>query len=78
MKKHLLIRRIAIISILAAISTVFYLPFTRVSLPFIFPVFLELHLSNLPSLIWELALAPLSGCIIVLLKTILKMCISAS
>lgn len=78
MKKHLLIRRIAIISILAAISTVFYLPFTRVSLPFIFPGFLELQLSNLPALIGGLALGPLSGCIIVLLKTILKICISAS
>lgn len=78
MQKHLVIKKIAIISILAAIGTVFYLPFTRVSLPFIFPGFLELQLSNLPALIGGLALGPLSGCIIILLKTILKICIVSS
>ena len=72
MKNKLLIRRMCIIAVLSAVSTILYLPFLRIKLPFIFPDFLELQFSTLPAIIATFAYGPLVGIIITAIKTILK------
>lgn len=61
------------VAILAAISTILYLPMFSFPLPFLFPGFLELQFSNLPAIIGGFALGPLGGCLIIIIKTILKL-----
>ena len=60
------------VAILAAISTILYLPMFSFPLPFLFPGFLELQFSNLPAIIGGFALGPLGGCLIIIIKTIFK------
>jgi riboflavin transporter FmnP len=61
------------VAILAAISTILYLPMFSFPLPFLFPGFLELQFSNLLAIIGGFALGPLGGCLIIIIKTILKL-----
>ena len=61
------------VAILAAISTILYLPMFSFPLPFLFPGFLELQFSNLPAIIGGFALGPFGGCLIIIIKTILKL-----
>lgn len=73
MKNRLLIKRMCVIAVLSAVSTILYLPFLRIKLPFIFPEFLELQFSALPALIATFAYGPIVGIIVTILKTLLKM-----
>ena len=66
-------RFIARTAVFAAISIVLYtVPFFKFSLP-IFPSFLEIHLDEIPALMAGFAYGPLSGFLVVLTKTIVKL-----
>lgn len=72
-----LIKKIALIAILAALSTVLYL-FVKFPLPFIFPSFLDVQFSNLPAIIGGFVTGPIGGIIIVLIRFILKLAFSST
>ena len=63
---------IVVVANLTALSVLFYF-FPKVPLPFLFPSFLELQLSNLPAIIGGFALGPVAGSIIVVARTIIKL-----
>jgi len=63
---------IVIIANLTALSVLFYF-FPKVPLPFVFPSFLEIQLSNLPAIIGGFVLGPVSGAVIVIARTIIKL-----
>ena len=63
---------LAVMAILSAISFVLY-AFCKFNLPFIFPQFLEIQISDLPALLGGFALGPVAGCIIIVVKCCLKM-----
>ena len=66
-------RFIARTAVFAAISIILYtVPFLKFSLP-IFPSFLEIHLDEIPALIAGFAYGPLSGILVILVKTIVKL-----
>ncbi len=62
---------IAKIAILTAIAFILY-AFGKFNLPFIFPNFLEIQISELPALLAGFSMGPVSGCIVVILKCLLK------
>ena len=64
---------IARTAVFAAISIILYtVPFLKFSLP-IFPAFLEIHLDEIPAFMAGFAYGPLSGFMVVLVKTIVKL-----
>ena len=64
---------IARTAVFAAISIVLYtVPFLKFSLP-IFPAFLEIHLDEIPAFLAGFAYGPLSGFLVILLKTVVKL-----
>ena len=64
---------IARTAVFAAISIILYtVPFLKFSLP-IFPSFLEIHLDEIPAFIAGFAYGPLSGALVILVKTIVKL-----
>jgi riboflavin transporter FmnP len=64
--------RIAKIAVLSALSYILYL-FVKFPLPFLFPSFLEIQISDLPALIGGFMLGPIDGCVIILVKCLLKL-----
>ena len=73
-RKLMTTRFIARTAVFAAISIILYtVPFLKFSIPGLFPSFLEIHLDEVPALIAGFAYGPLSGFIIVLIKTIVKL-----
>lgn len=70
--KHIAAATAAKVAILTALAWIFYM-YVKVKLPFIFPEFLEMQISDLPALLGGFALGPLWGCVIVVLKCLLKM-----
>ncbi len=69
--KYFTAKRLAIIGILSALSFVLYM--LNFALPFAFPSFLELNIADFPALIGGFALGPVSGVIIVLIRTLIKL-----
>lgn len=65
------IRKLVLIAIFTALSTVLY--HLKFPLPMLFPSFLDIQFSNLPALIGGLALGPLSGVTIVVLRGLIKL-----
>ena len=64
---------IARTAVFAAISIILYtVPFLKFSLP-IFPAFLEIHLDEIPAFLAGFAYGPLSGFLVILLKTVVKL-----
>ncbi len=61
---------IAKIAILTALAFVLYI--VKFNVPIIFPSFLEIQISELPALLAGLSMGPISGCIVVVLKCLLK------
>ncbi len=61
-----------LIAMLTALSFVLYM-FLKFPLPFMFPGFLDMQFSDLPALIGGYMIGPLGGCIIIVLKCLLKM-----
>ena len=68
-------KRISIISMMIAVSTIFY--YIEFSLP-IFPGFLKYDLSDIPAFITFYLLNPLSGILVLFFKNILHMFISST
>lgn len=71
MKKYFTAKKIAKIAIFAAMSFVLYL--VNIPMPFLFPSFLEINLSDVPALIGGFSLGPVAGAIIVLTKILIKL-----
>ena len=69
---------IARTAIFAAFSIILYtIPFLKFSLP-IFPGFLEIHLDEIPAFMAGFAYGPLSGFLVILVKTIVKLPITGT
>jgi len=65
-------KNIAKIAILTALAYVLYM-FVKFPLPVLFPPFLDIQFSDLPALIGGFAMGPWAGCLIVIVKCLLKM-----
>lgn len=64
---------IARTAVFAAFSIILYtIPFFKFSLP-IFPAFLEIHLDEIPAFMAGFAYGPLSGFLVILVKTVVKL-----
>lgn len=70
--KHFSAGNIAVMGILTAISFVLYM-FVKFPLPFMFPSFLDMQISDLPALLGGFALGPVEGCLIIIIKCCIKM-----
>ncbi|MCH5159537.1 MAG: ECF transporter S component [Clostridiales bacterium] len=70
--KHFSAGNIAVMAILAAISFVLYM-FVKFPLPFMFPSFLDMQISDLPALLGGFALGPVEGALIIVIKCCIKM-----
>lgn len=62
---------IAKMAILTALSFILY-AFGKFNLPFMFPGFLEIQISELPALLAGFSMGPISGCIVIILKCLFK------
>ncbi|MDE5601515.1 MAG: tRNA (adenosine(37)-N6)-threonylcarbamoyltransferase complex ATPase subunit type 1 TsaE, partial [Clostridia bacterium] len=62
---------VAKIAILTAISFILY-EFVKFNLPFMFPSFLDMQISELPALLAGFSMGPISGCLVVVFKCLLK------
>lgn len=71
MNRKQLINKITKIGILSALSAILY--YIKFNLPALFPSFLEIHFSMLPALLGTLALGPVEGAIIILIRFLLKL-----
>ena len=66
-------RLVARVGIFGALSTILYcVPIFNIPLPF-FPSFLKIHLDELPAFICGFAYGPLSGFLVLFVKTIIKL-----
>lgn len=63
---------IAKIAILTALSFILY-AFAKFPLPFMFPGFLEIQISELPALLAGFSMGPVSACIVIILKCLFKL-----
>lgn len=68
---------LAKIAILTAISFILYY-LCKFNLPFMFPNFLELQFSELPALLAGFSMGPVSGCLVIILKCLLKLPFSST
>lgn len=68
---------LAKIAILTGISFVLY-AFVKFPLPFMFPSFLDMQFSETPALLAGFAMGPLSGCLVIVLKCLLKFFMSST
>lgn len=68
---------IAKIAILTAISFILY-AFVKFSLPFMFPSFLDMQISELPALLAGFSMGPVSGCLVIVLKCLFKMAMTGT
>lgn len=62
---------IAKIAILTAISFILY-AFVKFPLPMLFPSFLEIQISELPAMLAGFSMGPVSGCLVIVFKCLLK------
>ncbi len=76
MKNYFTAKRIAKIGIFSAMSYVLYL--INIPLPFLFPSFLKINLSDVPALIGGFSMGPIAGAIIVIIKVLLKLPFSST
>lgn len=58
-------------AILTALSFILY-AFAKFNLPFMFPSFLEIQISELPALLAGFSMGPISACIVIILKCLFK------
>lgn len=71
-RKHFSAGNIAVMGILTALSFILYM-FVKFPLPFMFPSFLDMQISDLPALLGGFALGPVEGCLIIIIKCCIKM-----
>ena len=76
LKNKRIIDYIAKTAIFSALSFILYL-FPKFPLPF-FPSFLDIQFSNLPAILGGFVLGPLGGCIIVIVRCLLKLILGMS
>lgn len=67
----------AVMAILTAISFILY-AFVKFPIPFLFPSFLDMQISDLPALLGGFSLGPVAGCIIIIVKCCLKMTMTST
>ena len=75
--KHFSAGNIAVMAILTALSFILYM-FVKFPLPFMFPSFLDMQISDLPALLGGFALGPVEGCLIIIIKCCIKMPFSST
>ncbi len=68
---------VAKLALLTAISFVLY-QFAKFSLPMIFPSFLDMQVSELPALLAGFSMGPISGCLVIVFKCLLKFPLSST
>ena len=76
-RKHFTAGNIAVMAILTAISFILYM-FVKFPLPFLFPSFLDMQISDLPALLGGFALGPVEGALIIIIKCCIKMPFSST
>ena len=69
---------VAKMAILTAISFLLYYLGRFVKLPFMFPSFFDMQISELPALLAGFSLGPLSGCLVIIFKCLLKLPLSST
>ena len=75
--KHFSAGNIAVMGILTALSFILYM-FVKFPLPFMFPSFLDMQISDLPALLGGFALGPVEGALIIIIKCCIKMPFSST
>jgi len=70
LKKKITPAYITKVAILTAISFIMYM-FLKFNLPF-FPVFLDMQFSELPAILAGFSMGPVAGCLVIILKCLLK------
>ena len=75
--KHFSAGNIAVMGILSALSFILYM-FVKFPLPFMFPSFLDMQISDLPALLGGFALGPVEGTLIIIIKCCIKMPFSST
>ena len=70
--KHFSAGNLAVMAVLTALSFILYM-FVKFPLPFLFPSFLDMQISDLPALLGGFALGPVEGCLIIIIKCCIKM-----
>jgi len=70
--KNSAVSTIAKIGVLTALSYILYM-FVKFPLPFLFPSFLDIQISDLPALLGGFAMGPIPACAIIVIKCLLKM-----
>lgn len=65
-------KSITVTAAMTAISFVLYM-FVKFPLPFLFPQFLDIQFSELPAMLTGFMLGPVWGCVVIVLKCLLKM-----
>ena len=68
---------IAKLAMLTALAFILY-AYVKFPVPVLFPSFLEIQISDLPALLAGFAMGPISGCIVVVLKCVLKFAIAGT
>jgi tRNA threonylcarbamoyl adenosine modification protein YjeE len=68
---------IAKTALLSAISFILY-AFGKFSLPFAFPSFLDIQISELPAILAGFSMGPFSGCIVIVLRCLFKLPLSGT
>lgn len=71
MNRKKTINKITKIGIFSALSVILY--YIKFNLPAIFPSFLEIHFSMVPALLCTLALGPVEGAIVIVIRFLLKL-----
>ena len=76
-KKQSITRKITQIAVFTAVSYVIYM-FIKFPLPFIFPSWLEIHISDMPAILAGFMMGPLEGIAVLALRTLLKLPFSST
>lgn len=76
-KKQSITRKITQIAVFTAVSYVIYM-FIKFPLPFIFPFWLEIHISDMPAILAGFMMGPIEGIAVLALRTLLKLPFSST
>ncbi|MBO4380729.1 MAG: tRNA (adenosine(37)-N6)-threonylcarbamoyltransferase complex ATPase subunit type 1 TsaE [Clostridia bacterium] len=68
---------IAKLAMLTALSFILY-AFVKFKLPMLFPSFLEIQISELPALLAGFSMGPVSGCLVIIFKCLIKFSMSST
>ena len=71
-KSRFTTKTLAKVAVLSALSFVLYM-WVKFPLPMLFPSFLDIQVSELPALIGGFSMGPLAGCVVIVIKCLIKM-----